>query len=309
VNDQQHSTVSAADQPQRCCAIDTTVVESRMICREHSLIVVEARDFPPSIPGQFLQVRCTGAEQGFPLLRRPFSIADRTDSGSVSRLSIISRSVGVGTHWLEQLSAGDRLNITGPLGRGFRLPADRGASILLVGGGVGIPPLLYLARVLSEQGFSNVVVVFGVLSGELFPVELIDAPPANGSAALCLKLPGDAAYPAIITTDDGSLGLQGRVTDAVESWHRRRAEQTSVSVYTCGPEPMLAAVADQTRRLGYEAQLCIERMMGCGLGTCLSCIVKLPDVEGSQGWRWGLSCQEGPVFDRDELLELSPGGR
>lgn len=290
---------------QRACALDTEIVAHEAICREHCAIRVITERFPPSTPGQFLQIRCAHDDTSFPLLRRPFSIADREDVGSTTHLTIISRAIGVGTHWLDHLRVGETLNITGPLGRGYTLPADTKAPILLVGGGVGIPPLLYLARELHAGGYSDVTAIFGVMSHDLLPVRQTTKPTNDGTPTRCLELPGAAPYPAIVTTDDGTLGLQGRVTDAVARWHAQRPADTHAQIFACGPEPMLAAVAHQGRELGDPAQLCIEKLMGCGMGTCLSCIVKLPDQSRPQGWRWGLSCQEGPVFDRDVLLEFS----
>lgn len=292
----------------RECAVDATVVSHEHVCREHCLITVELPNFPESKPGQFMQVRCATDEASFPMLRRPFSIADRRETNGVTQLSLISRAIGVGTRWLDHLRVGETLNITGPLGRGYTLPEDRTQPILLVGGGVGIPPLLYLARVLKNENYQDVTVIFGVMSHDLLPVETIAPPEGDGSPSYCLKLPGDAAFPSTVTTDDGTLGLKGRVTDAITRWHSQRGD-SSAQIYACGPEPMLAAVANQSREFGFAAELCIEKLMGCGLGTCLSCIVKLPDNERPQGWRWGLSCQEGPVFDRDLLLEFKPATR
>lgn len=237
------------------------------------------------------------------MLRRPFSIADRADHGTAAAFSVISRAIGPGTTWLDRLEPGRDLNVTGPLGRGYTLP-DRDQTALLVGGGVGIPPLLYLARALHERGHRDVRILFGVQSHDLLPVPRIAAPPTDGSATRCLQLPADAPFPALVATDDGSLGFAGRVTDALRALHAREASDWRRPViYTCGPEPMLKAVADCSRALRTECQLCVERFMGCGLGTCLSCVVRVHTPEREEGWRWALSCQEGPVFARDRMLD------
>lgn len=309
----------------RVCASDATVTAVERICHEHVRIAFAHDAFPPSWPGQFLQIRCSdpprpraargagtagadplgrGVELNTPLLRRPFSIADRVDHrDGESTLAIISRAIGVGTRWLDRLSPGDVLNITGPLGRGFVLPESSEASIVLAGGGVGIPPLLYLARVLAQHGHWHTTAVFGATSATLFPIARHAAPADDGTSRPCLDIPGAGGVPSIVTTDDGTLGLRGRVTDGLAAWARGQdaATLSRATVYACGPEPMLDAVADWTRARGVACQLCIERMMGCGFGTCLSCVARVVDRKRPHGWRWALSCSEGPVFDRDRL--------
>jgi NAD(P)H-flavin reductase len=319
--------VVSPPRPRQVCAIESRVVTNEVICREHVAIELSVREFPPSEPGQFLELLCgppagrcaTRLEwpsRGFPrpaghewdereaYLRRPFSIGDRTSGTDGSaRLLVISRAIGAGTRWLEKLRPGDSLDLTGPLGRPFRIPNQR-RPLVLVGGGVGIPPLLYLARRLRELDRTDVVVIFGATSAELFPVQRIGEPARDGSAGVCLELPGGAEFPAIVTTDDGTLGLGGRVTDGLRAWHDRGRRADGVPlVFACGPEGMLRAVARMTRDLSMDCQLCIERNMGCGLGTCLSCVVRVCAPHRPSGWRWSLSCSEGPVYDRDVLYE------
>ncbi len=311
-----------------CRYVDACVASCVQLCREHVAIELAPAVFPPSDPGQFLQLLCSddhaprdadceSGRDGFPspldadfcaprpYLRRPFSIADRwTAPDGSPRLLVISRSVGVGTRWLARLVAGDVLSIAGPLGRGFRTPPVD-APIALVGGGVGIPPMLYLARRLHELGHRDVTVIFGALSRDLLPLTLRSEP--GDRATTCVALPGDAPYPALVTTDDGSCGLHGRVTAGLARWHGDlRGGGVAPVVYACGPEAMLRAIADLTRKLELACQLCIERNMGCGLGTCLSCIVRVRAVDRPAGWRWGLACTDGPVFDRDDLLDYAP---
>lgn len=310
----------------RVFAIDGSVTRVDHICREHVVIEAEVERFPPSSPGQFLELRCHTepaesaraadwpaggfpklADSGMffrdPYLRRPFSIADRVESGGKTRLSVISRSIGPGTDYLDHVVVGSTLNLSGPLGVGFRIPADD-RPLLLVGGGVGIPPLLYLARRLREAGKSNITVVFGAASHDLLPVRRVAEPSTAGEPLACLALPGYETAPAVVTTDDGTLGLRGRVTDAIA----RIAPTLSGGVpliLACGPEPMLDALAHQSRALGWGCQLCIERFMGCGMGTCLSCCTRVVAPDRPAGWRWALACSEGPVFDRDELFDLA----
>lgn len=317
-------TLGARSDKARISAQDAHVRSVTRICREHVRIEFEHGAFPPSVPGQFLQVRCAGearesvcsdeppagdplerSGEGYtPFLRRPFSIADRVDrKEGRSTLTIISRAVGIGTRWLDRLSPGDMLNITGPLGRGFRLPASPTASVILVGGGVGIPPLLYALRVAAFRSYAEVTAIFGATSADLIPIRITTPPAVDGTPTSCLDAPGAAGSKVIVTTDDGSAGLRGRVTVGLDAWAARREDAgiREATVLACGPEPMLEAVARWTRERGIACQLCIERMMGCGFGTCLSCVVRVVDRARPTGWRWALTCCEGPVFDRDQL--------
>jgi dihydroorotate dehydrogenase electron transfer subunit len=319
---------SPRDQTPRCAATGR-VLRITPLCREHVCVEAAVEGFPDSDPGQFIQILCHDPQPaaptlhewpdgGFPsvgdpdfagrqpFLRRPYSIADqwRAADGTM-HVCVISRAVGIGSRWLETLRTGDTLDITGPLGRGFRIPRTD-THLLLIGGGVGIPPLLYLARRLHEQGRNAVTAIFGALTRELFPVRLTDEPRADGTPTRCVALPGGAPYPAIVTTDDGTLGVQGRTTDGLRKWlSEAGADARGATVLACGPDAMLKALAKMTRALEMDCQLCIERNMGCGIGTCLSCVVRVRDAGRPEGWRWALTCTDGPVFARDILLDYA----
>lgn len=302
--------------------------QTTKVCREHVELELYLREFPPSQPGQFLQLAC-GEKQAespavrdwpageFPrlehpswhertaYLRRPFSIADRRDTTEGVLLYVISRTIGRGTHWLEHLRAGDALNLTGPLGTGFDLSPREGPLVLL-GGGVGIPPLLYAARQLLAAGRTDFVALFGATTAELVPLRLTKAPAADGTPRECVGLADGMVIPAIIATDDGTCGVRGRVTDAFEAWYESNAGRVArPTVLACGPDAMLRATAGITRHLGTLCQLCIERNMGCGLSACLSCVVRVRDESRASGWRWALACAEGPVFERDVLVDYA----
>ncbi len=320
---------TAESKPTRVCGRVARVAANTAICREHRAIEFTTADFPNSEPGQFVQLQCCDASEpsprvvewpagGFPslasgnnwdgrsaFLRRPFSIGDQwRDANGLTHIVIISRTVGPGTAWLERLTPGEALNATGPLGHGFRIPSDD-LPLVLVGGGVGIPPLVYLARRLDELKRRDATAIFGATTRDLLPIRLLSEPATDGKPLPCAELAGSARFPAVITTDDGSLGMRGVVTDALRKWHADRGNQSRVDgvVFACGPEGMLKAVSQMTRELGLSCQLCIERKMGCGLGTCLSCVVRVRDESKAEGRRWALTCSDGPVFDREELID------
>ncbi|MCH7870647.1 MAG: dihydroorotate dehydrogenase electron transfer subunit [Planctomycetes bacterium] len=310
--------------------INARVVTNVNTCHEHYQLELDVAHFPQSTPGQFVQILCVDdasdeagfasimPEQGWPrlksaewsgesaFLRRPFSIADRTsDKSGRTRLLVIHRAIGPGTRWLERRRAGDIVNMTGPLGRGFSLPESR-RPVVLIGGGVGIPPMLYLARVLHERSHGSMLAIFGARSRDLFPVELACTPPGDADPISCLAFPHGGPVPALVTTDDGTLGIHGRVTDALSQWYARGGPASKDAfVVACGPEPMLQAVARLTRELGLACELCIERMMGCGLGTCLACATRVRDTSSDKGWRYALTCLEGPVFERERLFDYA----
>lgn len=307
---------------------EARVVACDSICRAHVRLDLALERFSPSTPGQFLQIHCQDSQapspreiewndgsvgilhdspdwsEGTTYLRRPFSISDRWDDAKGhAHLSVISRSVGPGTTWIEHLRPGAALNLIGPLGRGFRVPSED-RPLVLIGGGVGIPPLLYLTRILHESGKRNVVMIFGATSADLLPVRLVGEAATDGIPRPCVDAGTRGRYDAVITTDDGSLGLSGLVTDAMKILRAERAFGGERPLtYACGPAKMLEAVADLTRAWDWDCQVCIERRMACGMGTCLSCVVRVNEPRHESGWRWALTCQDGPVFDRDELLE------
>lgn len=307
-----------------CCAV---VAGNTRLCSEHFALELVVPDFFESEPGQFLQIRCSDDEMpmrreiawdhdGPPTatiaalcehgayLRRPFSIADRwSDRSGKVHLLIIHRAIGPGTRWLANRRPGQSVNFAGPLGVGFRIP-QTATDQVLIGGGVGIPPLLYLARAIQDSERGPLTAIFGVRSREWLPLHMTGEPETDARATDCVEFPDGRRPATIITSDDGTIGMRGTVTDALKRRYQdvRNADRP-VMVYACGPEPMLAAVACLTRELGMECQLCIERMMGCGLGTCLSCVVPLRDPGSETGRRYALTCQEGPVFDRDVLAD------
>jgi dihydroorotate dehydrogenase electron transfer subunit len=294
------------------------VCSNDKLCAEHYRLVLLVAGFPPSQAGQFVQLQCRqpGEPAGWieadwpegnvpqftqpeltdrePLLRRPLSLADHRDD----TLEIIYRVAGSGTGFLARLEAGETISVLGPLGNPFPRPDTSRA--VLVGGGVGIPPMLYLARALQSAGV-EAMAFCGVRCEGLLPLTV------DRSAASCQAEPTDcceefAARGAktVIASDDGTVGTTGLVTDALLHWLGRTGPD-DLTVYTCGPEPMMRATAELCGQMNIPCHASLERNMACGMGTCQSCIVKIRD-DSPAGWSYKLCCTHGPVFPAGDIL-------
>lgn len=304
------------------------------LCREHFQLMLEVdRAFPPTEPGQFIQIACrddlamteTACEwtedpsgrfvrahcqddvdlaHATAVLRRPFSLAGRNElDDATTELEVIHRVVGVGTQWMANLAPGDSVNILGPLGNRFTLPRED-QTALLVGGGVGIPPMLYLAATLAPPSH-GAIAFFGALCRDLLPVAL--SRQAAEEPSLCVDRLSKLNISAVISTDDGSVGYRGFVTNALERFLDNPRPPTShprYVIYTCGPEPMMKRVAEIGRARDIPVQVAVERAMACGMGTCQSCCIraKVPTDTDPSGWRYKLACTDGPIFAGDALL-------
>ena len=227
-------------------------------------------------PGQFVMVR---AGVGFdPLLRRPFSLHQVTGEG---KLQILFKVVGKGTRLLALLQVGERLDINGPLGQGFKMP--RPGKVCLVGGGMGIAPLLFLAKELARKGEGIDLQVF---LGARNKSELLELTANFESLGLQPRL----------ASDDGSIGHHGLVTELL-----RGEAGEEVQVFCCGPTPMMKAVARICRGHGWPCQVSLETEMACGVAACLGCAVERAG-SGPEGVLPYLHvCKDGPVFEASEL--------
>ncbi len=223
-------------------------------------------------PGQFVMIR-TGKTSD-PLLRRPFSIS-QTCNGN--HFQILFKVVGRGTALLADCREGEFLSVLGPLGHGFSIECKQRSC--LVGGGMGIAPLLFLGKnMLRQCSAHRPLVVVGARNHE----EL--TPLVNDFSKLGLSV-----HPA---TDDGSLGHHGLVTDVL----RELDLGDSYNMYVCGPHPMMTAVHLFCKDRNYGCQVSMETTMACGIGACLGCIVPL------EKGGYGHACSDGPVFDAKEML-------
>ena len=224
-------------------------------------------------PGQFVEI-AVGAPGS--LLRRPFSIASVSRQGvAAGTVDVVFDAHGPGTQWLTTVDVHDVLDVIGPLGTAFPLP-QRKVNCLLVGGGYGTAPLFYLGDQLVRQGL-RVDMIVGAASQERI-LGTIDAKRLSASVTF--------------TTDDGSFGTPGRVTDVLEQVATQ--SRTGV-VYACGPNPMLRAVSEVCRDLELPVQVAVEERMACGIGVCFTCV--LPVRGGDGEVRMKRSCIEGPVFN------------
>lgn len=229
-----------------------------------ALTLQHPSQLPEITPGQFVEVLVEGTSKV--MLRRPISIHDIDSKNNT--LKILIQIVGNGTRQLSRLKEGDTLNVVLPLGHGFDVA---GQHVLLVGGGAGIAPLLILAKALKERALSPTILLGG-RTRSLIPVQQ----------------PFEEVGLVGYATEDGTLGEKGFVTQ-----HSLLSNNYD-NIYTCGPTPMMKAVARYARDRKVPCQVSLENMMACGLGACLCCV-----VETDQGNR--RVCQEGPVFDTNNL--------
>jgi len=224
-------------------------------------------------PGQFVMIRVRSGMD--PLLRRPFSICG-TERNS---FLVLYRAVGQGTAILTEAKSGEILSVLGPLGTGFELPGGD-AIPLLVGGGIGVAPLLFLAQRLKKR----TLFMMGFASER----EVLALPQIKGTRTQ-----------VSMSTDDGSKGHRGFVTDLVEDYLvKSGVEKKRHLLFTCGPKGMMSKMADISSRHGISCQFSLEASMACGLGACLGCAIKAPE---SSGRAYVHVCKDGPVFSTEAI--------
>lgn len=286
------------------------VLRRRTLCREHFELTLGLDHFPPAEPGQFLQVLCRepvaqrSTSAGGAMLRRPFSIAGMRRSSARVEIDILARVVGPGTAWLDGRREGDEVDVLGPLGNTFSAPR-REQLALLVAGGVGLPPIRWWGENLRNDGVSCVSIL-GARTRDLLPVTLCAEPSQSGDPLLCVDEFARDGIQTAVTTDDGSCGLRGRVTDALALQFKTLADPGAARVYACGPEAMLKSVAAICTERGVDCEVALERVMGCGMATCQSCVVPVKDAGRAEGWRYALCCRDGPVFDAAKVSWNAP---
>lgn len=250
--------------------LDLQVVSVESLSDKHVLIkLTDDKPLPEILPGQFVEVRVDHSPTT--MLRRPISInfVDR----ELNQLWLLVAAIGDGTRQLAKLQAGDTLNCVLPLGNGFTMPTAAGQRYLLVGGGVGVAPLLYFGQQLKAHGAE--------------PVFLLGARTAQD----LLELDEFVKYGRVyITTEDGSAGEQGFVTN-----HSVLQREHFEMISTCGPKPMMVSVARYAKKADIACEVSLENKMACGVGACLCCVEKT--VKGNQ-----CVCKDGPVINVKHLL-------
>lgn len=220
-----------------------------------------------AVPGQFLSLFCGSADK---LLPRPISICEIDGGGG--RLRLVFRVAGEGTKALSERKAGDEIEVMGPLGSGFMKSGCKKA--ILIGGGIGIPPMLELAKQLDCEK----KIVLGYRD-ELF-----------------LNKEFESYGPVFISTEDGSAGTRGNVIDAI-----RENSVEGDMIFACGPTPMLRGIKAYAEEKGIRAQISMEERMACGIGACLACVCKSKEVDPHTNVNNKRICKDGPVFYADEV--------
>ena len=256
-------------------ALKKHIIDLKVVAKEvlgNRFVLLKCTDpmasLPPMMPGQFAQLRVDGSKETY--LRRPISI-NYVDMAK-NEIWFLVQLVGPGSRALGRLQQGDLLNALLPLGNGFSMPVSSDKKHLLVGGGVGTAPLLYMGAQMSMMGIKPTFLL-GARTADML-LQLED-----------FKRVGDV----YVTTEDGSMGEKGFVTQ-----HSILFKQRFDRISVCGPSPMMKAVARFARQNSVPCEVSLENMMACGLGACLCCVEKT--VRGNV-----CVCTEGPVFDVNEL--------
>jgi dihydroorotate dehydrogenase electron transfer subunit len=228
------------------------------------------------------------------MLRRPFSVFEvlRDPAGSIVGLTLLNKRVGIGTSLLYDAQPGDRLACLGPLGQPF-VPVDPPAQAWMVAGGVGLAPFATLAESLAARGTPMTLFYGGRSAADIFHVEFFERLGAR----------------IVVATEDGSLGDHGRVTAPLERALGSLRSDQPVTMYACGPTPMMRSVAALGARASRSVFVSLEPVMGCGMGGCYSCVVRIrrtartvDNDDRSRGTHFVRSCLDGPVFDASAVV-------
>ncbi len=247
-------------------------------------LVLRAETSPPPEPGQFLHVTPRRRIGSDPLLRRPFSVSDWDADRGYLRLLIAP--VGRVSRLLSGMEPGDELDILGPLGTPFPSEAAEGKNAVLIAGGIGVAPLLFLTRTLLQREIDTTVFVGGAGSEDLLARPVFEQ--LGASIHLC--------------TEDGSVGHEGLVTDMVDRFLQQTQRVDNTVIFCCGPDGMLYAVTRLSRRYDIPAYGSFEAHMACGVGACMGCSIARAHPQGKEDCYLRV-CREGPVFALKEVIQ------
>ena len=274
-----------AGSAERTPQVTAELIATRRVGAYHHLTFVAPGVAEAARPGQFVAL-AVGGDTSANLLRRCFSIHKVSPSGTYGgTVDVVVAAHGPGTRWLADLSAHQEVNMIGPLGRAFPLPNEPVACVL-VGGGYGSAPLFWLAAVLRERGCHVEMVLGAATEDRLFGV--LEARRAGRA--------GRDTDGVTVTTDDGSLGVKGRVSDVLPDVIRSSHAEV---VYGCGPMAMLRSITEVAAAEHAVAQVAVEESMACGIGVCMTCV--LPVIGNDGHTAMVRSCVEGPVFRGDRV--------
>jgi dihydroorotate dehydrogenase electron transfer subunit len=264
--------------------IDAAVIENRRLSEHYSVLVLEAPAIAAATqPGQFVMLKPTRSTD--PLLRRPFSVFEviRTGDGTPSAISILNKRTGAGTSLLYDVEPGATIGCLGPLGRPFEAVAPP-AEAWMVAGGVGLAPFVTLALRLQQLGTPTTLFYGARTAAELYYVELFER----------------LGVHVVLSTEDGSRGVAGRVTAPLADALSAVGSENEVKLYVCGPTPMMRAVARLAAENHRPCDVSLEQVMGCGMGGCYSCVVLTRDAGHPP--HLVRSCIDGPVFDSTRVV-------
>ena len=249
----------------------STVIEQKMIADGICSMWLDAKEVAVQAkPGQFISVYSNDKS---PVLPTPISICEiDREKGT---LRIVYRVVGKGTEEFSKAEAGDSFEILGPLGNGFPIEEAKGKKVLMIGGGIGVPPMLQTAKEIEGEA----IIVSGYRNQDLF-----------------LKEELESAGTLFIATEDGSVGTKGNVVDAI-----RENQIEADMMFACGPKPMLRALKNYALEKGIPCWISMEEKMACGVGACLACVCQSKDVDSHSHVHNKRICKDGPVFLSTEV--------
>ncbi len=265
--------------------VDAEVISNTRLSPDYNVLALAAPEIARQTqPGQFVMVKPSRGLE--PLLRRPFSVFEvlRDASGTPVGITLLNKRIGVGTNLLYALEAGDHVNVLGPLGRPFT-PAAAESEVWLVAGGVGLAPFATMAESLLARGIPTTLFYGARRGGDLYYADWF----------------ASRGVTVVTSTEDGSVGDRGFVTAPLgRALAARKSPAQPVAIYVCGPTPMMRAVSTLAAAHGCDAEVSLEQTMGCGMGGCYSCVVRVR--EDGRSPHFVRSCLAGPTFRGRDIV-------